>query len=86
MDQTQEPPKNQVVEVEAVDEGPKVKPKKVLTEAQLEALKRGREKLAEKRKQQKEAEETKAEPVEAESDAESEESVSPDSSWFCTVM
>lgn len=85
MDQTQEPPKNQVVEVEAVDEGPKVKPKKVLTEAQLEALKRGRDKLAEKRKQQKEAEESRAEPVD-ESDAESEESISPDSSWFCTVM
>lgn len=38
------------MEVEPAEEGPKVKAKRVLTEAQLEALKRGRNKLAEKRK------------------------------------
>ena len=38
------------LEVEPAAEGPKVKAKRVLTEAQLEALKRGRSKLAEKRK------------------------------------
>jgi hypothetical protein len=39
------------VEVEAADEGPKVKAKRHMSEAQLAALKKGREKLAEKRKQ-----------------------------------
>ena len=39
------------IEVEAAAEGPKVKAKRQMTEAQLAALKRGREKLAEKRKQ-----------------------------------
>ena len=88
MEQVQEQGQGQgqTVEVQAVDEGPKVRAKKVLTEAQLEALKKGREKLAEKRRQQKEAEvEQPAEEVkDAESD--SDESVSPDSSYFCTVM
>ena len=40
------------VEVEAADEGPKVKAKRHMSEAQLAALKKGREKLAEKRKQE----------------------------------
>ena len=40
-----------VVEVEPAEEGPRVKPKRVLTESQLEALKMGRAKLAEKRRQ-----------------------------------
>jgi hypothetical protein len=40
------------IEVEPTDEGPKVHAKRQMTEAQLAALKRGREKLAEKRKQQ----------------------------------
>jgi hypothetical protein len=39
-----------VVEVEPAEEGPRVKPKRVLTESQLEALKMGRAKLAEKRR------------------------------------
>ena len=39
-----------VVEVEPAEEGPRVKPKRVLTESQLEALKLGRAKLAEKRR------------------------------------
>jgi hypothetical protein len=41
-----------MVEVEAADEGPKVKAKRHMSEAQLAALKKGREKLAEKRKQE----------------------------------
>jgi hypothetical protein len=45
------------IQVEPAPEGPLVKPKRPMTEAQLEALKRGREKLAEKRRQTKEAEE-----------------------------
>lgn len=40
------------VEVEAADEGPKVKAKRHMSEAQLAALKKGREKLAKKRKQE----------------------------------
>ena len=40
--------------VDPVAEGPRIKPKKQLTEAQLDALKRGREKLAEKRRMIKE--------------------------------
>ena len=42
--------------LDPVAEGPRIKPKKQLTEAQLEALKRGREKLAEKRRMVKDAE------------------------------
>lgn len=38
------------IEVEPVDEGILVKPKRQLTQAQLENLRKGREKLAEKRK------------------------------------
>jgi hypothetical protein len=48
------------VEVEPVEEGVRVKPKRQMTEAQLLILQKGREKLAEKRKaakEQKEAEE-----------------------------
>jgi hypothetical protein len=44
-------PTEKVVHVEPTDEGPKVKAKRQLTDAQLAALKLGREKLAEKRKQ-----------------------------------
>jgi hypothetical protein len=40
----------QVISVEPVAEGPRMRIKKPLTEAQLEALRKGREKLAEKRK------------------------------------
>ncbi len=43
-------PIEKVVEVEPAEEGPKVKAKRQMTEAQLAALKKGREKLAEKRK------------------------------------
>ncbi len=38
------------IEVDPAEEGPKVKAKRQMTEAQLAALKKGREKLAEKRK------------------------------------
>jgi hypothetical protein len=38
------------IQVEPAPEGPLVKPKRPMTEAQLDALKRGREKLAEKRR------------------------------------
>ena len=50
------------IEVDPTEEGPKVRPKRQMTEAQLAALKKGREKLAEKRKLQDH--ETKAEPKE----------------------
>ncbi len=46
------------IQVEPAPEGPLVKPKRPMTEAQLEALKKGRAKLAEKRRQTKEAEES----------------------------
>lgn len=42
------------VSVEATAEGPRVKPKRQLTEAQLAALKKGRERLAAKRQEAKE--------------------------------
>ena len=42
------------VSVEAAAEGPRVKPKRQLTEAQLAALKKGRERLAAKRQEAKE--------------------------------
>jgi len=48
------------IQVEPAPEGPLVKPKRPMTEAQLDALKRGRAKLAEKRRQTKEAEETQS--------------------------
>ena len=86
------------IQVEPAPEGPLVKPKRPMTEAQLEALKRGREKLAEKRRQTKEAEETQSvksipstEPVKEEvkkyglddSDSESEEE---EERAYCSVM
>ncbi len=43
-----------IVSVEAAAEGPRVKPKRQLTEAQLAALKKGRERLAAKRQEAKE--------------------------------
>ena len=46
--------------MEPAPEGPLVKPKRQMTEAQLDALKRGRAKLAEKRRQIKEDEESQA--------------------------
>jgi hypothetical protein len=42
------------VSVKAAAEGPRVKPKRQLTEAQLAALKKGRERLAAKRQEAKE--------------------------------
>lgn len=42
------------ISVEAAAEGPRVKPKRQLTEAQLAALKKGRERLAAKRQEAKE--------------------------------
>ncbi len=74
------------IQVEPAPEGPLVKAKRPMTEAQLEALKKGREKLAARRAAAKEAEENQSvksvpeEPVkdtygfdkdEAESDSES---------------
>lgn len=75
-----EPTTEKTVLVEPAAEGPPVKAKRQLTPAQLEALKKGREKLAEKRKQAKEEEETKK--------TEEDEEVLPDASgaYFCTVM
>ena len=46
--------------MEPAPEGPLVKPKRPMTEAQLDALKRGRAKLAEKRRQIKEGEESQS--------------------------
>lgn len=82
------PPSTQkIVEVEAADEGPKVKAKRVLTEAQLEALKRGREKLAEKRRQLAEEKENEVnnQPVaETQPLVEQEDETYPGS--FCTIV
>jgi hypothetical protein len=50
-----------MIEVEPVDEGVRLKPKRQLTEAQLANLKKGREKLAEKRKAEKEQKEKESE-------------------------
>ena len=61
------------MEVEAAEEGPKVKPKRVLTESQLEALKLGRAKLAEKRRllaEEKEKEQTPQQMTEPQSGVE----------------
>lgn len=49
------------IEVEPVDEGVRLKPKRQLTETQLANLKKGREKLAEKRKTEKEQKEKESE-------------------------
>jgi hypothetical protein len=82
-----EPSTEKTVLVEPAAEGPPVKAKRQLTPAQLEALKKGREKLAEKRKQAKEEEETKK-ADEPPSTTEEDEEVLPDASgsYFCTIM
>lgn len=74
--------------VEPAAEGPPVKAKRQLTEAQLEALKKGREKLAEKRRQAKEEESKKSEQESKEESDSDEEEVLPDASGapFCTIM
>jgi hypothetical protein len=78
------------VVVEPAAEGPPVKVKRQLTEAQLEALKRGREKLAEKRRlaKEEEAKSVAEQETKEESESEKEEEVMPDAtgSYFCTVM
>lgn len=51
---TNQPEQQKVVSVQAIDEGPRIRPKRQMTEAQLEILKKGREKLAEKRRLMKE--------------------------------
>lgn len=87
------PTVGKIVEVEAADEGPKVKPKRVLTEAQLEALKMGRAKLAEKRRQLAESNQHIAEtplhvektPTEKNEEEEVEE-VEEYSGVFCTIV
>ena len=88
------------IQVEPAPEGPLVKPKRPMTEAQLEALKRGREKLAAQRAAAKEAEETqsvqssepvKKDPVKEESnkyglnDSDSE-SEEEEEHAYCSVM
>ncbi len=47
-------PQQKVISVQAMEEGPRIRPKRQMTEAQLEILKKGREKLAEKRRLMKE--------------------------------
>ncbi len=59
------------VEVEPVDEGVRVKPKRQLTEAQLLILQKGREKLAEKRKAAKEQKEAEQKEVEQKKEVDS---------------
>jgi hypothetical protein len=54
-----------IVDVEPTPEGPKVKAKRPMSEAQLAALKKGRDKLAEKRKQMAEAEVVETQAVHA---------------------
>ncbi len=81
--------------MEPAPEGPLVKPKRPMTEAQLEALKRGRDKLAEKRRAA--AEEAQAiksvpeEPVKEDSESESEseqedEQDEAEEHAYCSVM
>jgi hypothetical protein len=77
------------IDVEPAPEGPKVKPKRVLTPAQLEALRKGRERLAEIRKAAKDAEEeaeaeTTTETAEA-SPYENELESTQQNSW-CSIM
>lgn len=76
----QSTPVEKQVEVDPAAEGPAVKVKRQMTPAQLEALKRGREKLAEKRRKEKEEEET--------AEKENETDVMPDSTgaYFCRFM
>jgi hypothetical protein len=57
-----QPEQQKVVSVQAIDEGPRIRPKRQMTEAQLEILKKGREKLAEKRRLMKEEALTQSEP------------------------
>lgn len=77
-----------VVEVEPAAEGPQVKAKRQLTPAQLEALKKGREKLAEKRRIAKEEEEAKKGDEQTVPEVETDDEVLPDASGapFCSVM
>jgi aspartate oxidase len=77
------PSEGTTIEVEPAPEGPKVKPKRVLTQKQLEALQKGRERLAEIRKAAKEAEEAEAK-VEA-SPYENELESTQQDSW-CSIM
>lgn len=82
--------------MEPAPEGPLVKPKRPMTEAQLDALKRGRAKLAEKRRQIKEGEESQSvqssEPVKEESGEEmvgndpSDSESDSDEHAYCSVM
>lgn len=85
------------IEVEATAEGPKVKAKRPMSEAQLAALKKGREKLAEKRKQQeqeqeqeKEQEQEQEKPQEVTKDPEPEdqedEGAEPGYHPLCAIM
>lgn len=88
------------IQVEPAPEGPLVKPKRPMTEAQLEALKRGRAKLAEKRKAAEEAKSVQSvseEPVkygldEESSDSDSESEPEQDAQdeaeerVYCSVM
>ena len=63
-----------VVNVEPTAEGPRMRIKRPLTEAQLEALRKGREKLAEKRKAEADAAYTvTSPPAEEESETKKED-------------
>lgn len=92
-EQTQVPSESKVVSVEPAPIGPIIKPKRQLTEAQLLALKKGRERLAEKRRQQQEEKSLPAEDqeeVKEESDEPNHEAETQteeeDGGWFCTIM
>lgn len=81
-----------VVSVEPAAEGPRMRIKKPLTEAQLEALRKGRKKLAEKRKAAASMEEAetmiKKEDVVLENEDTIQEATEPDDyhSSYCSIM
>jgi hypothetical protein len=76
------------IEVEPAPEGPKVKPKRVLTPAQLEALRKGRERLAEIRRVAKEEDVTEAKEAKdaASAEAQSNEYESSQQDSWCAIM
>lgn len=84
-EQTQTPSESKVVSVEPAPEGPIIKPKRQLTEAQLLALKKGRERLAEKRKQQQEEKAAPEEEETTEEEAKEEVQTEEEDGW-CVVM
>jgi hypothetical protein len=81
-----------VVSVEPAAEGPRMRIKKPLTEAQLAALRKGREKLAEKRKSAiadeapVSADTNGADEGDETDNAESETESDSDYSYYCSIM